>query len=359
MEPTPDEYVANMVDVFSEVHRVLRDDGTLWLNLGDSFFGGGYSNHSINGDQWKSDMNGDKRRSRQQNLKRANPELKPKDLVGIPWRTALALQSVGWYLRSDIIWAKTNSMPESVKDRPSKSHEYVFLLTKSRKYFYDPKGVKVPVIKGASGSLFNRGKTAAYQEGRSSDKPRVESESRNLRSVWKISTQSFKGAHFAVFPEKLASRCILAGTSAKGCCPECGSQWVRVLERSRVPTRPARESKVIGLESIVVGNRDPLRHVTVTKDMGWKPSCKCGIEDTSPCVVLDPFSGAGTAGLVAVASGRRFIGVEINPEYAAMADRRISRPHAPSIREPTAIQAMPLFDQGINSAPRMKTWSSI
>lgn len=351
MESTPDEYVANMVKVFAEVYRVLRDDGTLWLNLGDSYandtkWGGSGGNPASK--NYTSGLGG----CIGQKAKR-NTGLSPKSLVGIPWKVAFALQDAGWTLRQDIIWHKPNGMTESVRDRCTKAHEYVFLLSKNKRYFYDSEAVKVPAQnRGAADAdkltrrkrgLPRDGGIGRFTRGGGSETGFGSFETRNLRSVWKISTNSFKGAHFATFPPKLASRCILAGTSAKGCCPDCGSPWVRILERSRVPTRPAKESKVVGLGSEVVGNRDPLRHVTVTKDVGWKPSCKCG-GDPVPCTVLDPFSGAGTAGLVAVGAGRRFIGVEINPEYAAMADRRISRPHAPSNYKTEAATAMPLFD---------------
>jgi DNA modification methylase len=341
-ESTPEEYIANIVRVCSEVYRVLRDDGTFWLNLGDSYandtkWGGDGGNASSK--NYTSGLGG----CVGQKVKRSTG-LPPKSLMGMPWRVAFALQDYGWTLRQDIVWQKPNGMTESVRDRCTKAHEYVFLLAKRQRYFYDAEAVKVRAAKGASGSLFTTGKTAQYQEGRSSYKERVDSEFRNLRSVWKISTHSFRGAHFATFPPKLASRCILAGTSAKGCCPECGSPWVRVVERTRVPTRTGKNTKIAGLDSDVVGNRDPLRHVSVTKSLGWKPSCKCGREDAQPCVVLDPFSRAGSAGVAAVAAGRRYIGIEINPEYAAMADRRIGRPHAPAVGATGSNRPLPLFD---------------
>jgi hypothetical protein len=275
-----------------------------------------------------------------------------KNLMGMPWRLAFALQDFGWVLRSDIIWNKPNPMTEPVRDRPTKSHEYVFLLTKSPKYFYDAEAVKEkavtagkPTKKPDGWATHEGGHGSFHKDGREKGEANgVQGEFRNLRSVWKISTHSFRGAHFATFPPKLASRCILAGTSAKGCCPECGSPWVRVVERKRVPTRTGKNTKVAGLDSDVVGNRDPLRHVSVTQSIGWEPSCKCGRDDVRPSVVLDPFSGAGSAGVAAVAAGRRYVGIEINPEYAAMADRRIGRPHAPAIGATGSNRPLPLFD---------------
>ena len=155
LEPTPDAYVQQLVAVFREVRRVLADDGVVFLNLGDSYAGGGYSNHDINGEAWKSAMNGDKRRSRQQDQRNALAPfgIKPKDLIGIPWAVAFALRADGWYLRSDIIWHKPNPMPESVTDRPTKAHEYLFLLTKSERYFYDADAIKEPATSGLSGTV--------------------------------------------------------------------------------------------------------------------------------------------------------------------------------------------------------------
>lgn len=175
LEPTPDEYVAKMVEVFRVVHRLLADDGTLWLNIGDSYGSG-------------------------------------KQQLGVPWRLAFALQSSGWCLRQDIIWHKTNAMPESVTDRCTKAHEYLFLLSKQPKYFFDSEAMREDAVKGACGSSFNKGKTAEHQLGRSSDAERVEDGKRNRRSVWSIATRPYKGAHFATFPPALIEPCILAGS---------------------------------------------------------------------------------------------------------------------------------------------------
>src|SRR5690606_28083797 len=217
LEETPEEYVEKMGEVFREVRRVLRDDGTLWLNLGDS-----YANSNAGG-------------NRRMSLK-STKGLKPKDLVGIPWRVAFALQSDGWYLRSDIIWAKPNAMPESVRDRPTKAHEYIFLMSKSPRYYYDADAIREPYArlwneknggsfakpnheeaqaKKVSGALNHRG---SY--------PMPNPLGRNKRTVWSIPTKPFKGAHFAVFPPDLIEPCILAGAPEKA-CPHCGAPWVR------------------------------------------------------------------------------------------------------------------------------------
>jgi DNA modification methylase len=217
LEETPAAFVAELVAVFREVRRVLRDDGTLWLNLGDSYCntdkwggGGNVGKNTVAEDgtvpSWEST-----RRKRPQ-----MPGLKPKDLIGIPWRVAFALQADGWYLRQDIIWHKPNSMPESVRDRCTKAHEYIFLLSKSERYHFDAEAIAEVSVKGADGSAFNKGKTAEHQLGRAGAAERAEDGKRNRRSVWTVSTQPFSGAHFATFPPDLIEPCIKAGSPAGG-----------------------------------------------------------------------------------------------------------------------------------------------
>ncbi len=271
LEQTPDEYVANMVDVFRGVRDALADDGTLWLNIGDSYAANRpYQVHQTKGAAGHTLTAGS-----------TVPDgLKPKDLIGIPWRLAFALQADGWWLRQDIIWAKPNPMPESVTDRCTKSHEYLFLLTKRARYYYDHEAIKEPAVAtnfhdytgtsyqapGQSPQTGNR-KSPRFggdKYGDSGD-PKHATKSgneyqfdgtRNKRDVWTIATKPFAGAHFAVMPEALVEPCILAGS------------------------RPG---------------------------------------DT----VLDPFAGSGTVGVVAKRHIRRFIGCELNPEYASMAEGRI------------------------------------
>lgn len=216
LEATPDEFVAALVAVFREVRRVLRDDGTVWLNLGDSYARNGGTDRKVS-DTAKVGSTKNTLVQKGDRKQRAPDGLKEKDLIGIPWRVAFALQADGWYLRQDIIWHKPNPMPESVRDRCTKAHEYVFLLSKSPKYYYDHEAAKEPATKGAAGSNFHSGKTAAHQLGRSSQKDRVEDGKRNRRSVWSVSTKPYKGAHFATFPPDLIEPCILAG------CPEEGT----------------------------------------------------------------------------------------------------------------------------------------
>ena len=211
LEDTPDAFVARLVEVFREVRRVLRDDGTLWLNLGDSYSA-----------QGGAQVQGTKQAKGSQvgawggESRRGVPGLKPKDLIGIPWRVAFALQADGWYLRQDIIWHKPNPMPESVRDRCTKAHEYVFLLSKGPRYYFDSEAIKEDAVKGAAGSSFSKGKTATHQLGRSSEKARAEDGKRNRRSVWTVTTKPFKGAHFATFPPDLIEPCILAGCPVGG-----------------------------------------------------------------------------------------------------------------------------------------------
>lgn len=217
LEETPDDYVQKMVEVFREVRRVLRDDGTLWLNLGDSYAANrGYQVPSTKGGPKHSDS-----QSAGGKPSEVPPGLKPKDLIGIPWRVAFALQADGWYLRQDIIWHKPNPMPESVRDRCTKAHEYVFLLSKSGRYYFDSEAMREDAVKGAAGSSFNKGKTAEHQLGRSSDVERVEDGKRNRRSVWTVATRPYRGAHFATFPPALIEPCILAGSRSGDTVLDC------------------------------------------------------------------------------------------------------------------------------------------
>jgi DNA modification methylase len=267
LEATPEEYVEAIVAVFREVRRVLRDDGTLWLNLGDSYAGarGGAQGKNSAFLSREACVNG----TRERGFDRVAPGLKPKDLVGIPWRVAFALQADGWWLRSDIIWSKPNPMPESITDRPTKAHEYLFLLAKSERYFYDAKAIAWPSSNRLPGNAKPDKHTTAALEGDAKLRTKAgmwklqqkwqengPPETVNARTVWTVASQPFAGAHFATFPPKLVEPCILAGSPPGG-------------------------------------------------------------------VVLDPFAGAGTVGLVANRLGRNFVGVELNPAYREMARERV------------------------------------
>lgn len=339
LEKTPEEYIAKMTKVFREVRRVLRGDGTCWMNLGDSYAGSwGNSGHRPEIDGTPSYQRDkvtdylprggwDQRRAvpPNQNV----PGLKPKDLVGIPWRVALALQADGWWLRSDIIWSKPNPMPESVTDRPTKAHEYIFLLTKSARYFYDAEAVKEANSVGAIDrfgknpfiSVQNRkyegmdGESLAAMGSRT---PVWLSTGRNLRSVWDIATQPYPQAHFATFPEKIPEMCIKAGTSLYGVCPVCGAQWERVLEKvdtgKRQKMADGWDTGNGGHGTIHRDGREkgePGLPVLESKTIGWQPTCSCGRDDRASAVVLDPFGGSGTTAYVARKMRRHFIHIDI------------------------------------------------
>ena len=238
LEATPEEYVAKMVEVFRAVKRVLRDDGCLFLNLGDSYACSPAGNKTAKrqiGNAIMKQETADALLAGARKDKSKLSGLKPKDLVGMPWAVAFALRADGWYLRSDIIWAKKNPMPESCTDRPTKAHEYVFLLTKSAKYFYDADAIREPNstigdAREGNGRHTYSGKCDG-NTGTQQSAVTINPAGRNKRSVWTIATQPYAKAHFATFPEALVLPCILAGTSEEGCCAECGAPWERVVER--------------------------------------------------------------------------------------------------------------------------------
>ncbi len=341
LEATPEEFVERLVGVFREVWRVLRDDGSLWMNLGDSYWNGGAEKHDgghgfVDGGKKKLETaRGDLLQRRSSTLL----GLKPKDLVGIPWRVAFALQADGWYLRSDIIWSKPNPMPESVTDRPTKAHEYLFLLSKAQRYYYDADAVREPQESLGKGMRFrNSAKyidqpTGVNNSDHHGDIGAAEGYNplgRNRRTVWSIPTQPTPEAHFAAFPEALVEPCIMAGTSDKGCCPECGVPWERVVEKELVPTKKAAKMFVVDERDLQAdkndqgSNRQKDGHkpgwIYSTKTIGWRSACQCSDElYPIPCVVLDPFGGTGTTVKVAQRLGRKGVALEINSEYCRMA----------------------------------------
>jgi len=357
LEQTPEEYVARLVLIFREVRRVLRDDGTLWLNLGDSYTGGKQGRGDVG-----NKICGVCTRTVEPGTMKQRPVpvgMKPKDLVGIPWRVAFALQADGWWLRQDIIWAKPNPMPESVTDRCTKAHEFIFLLTKSARYYYDAEAAKEPnsptgmpygdskseraiVTRAAQGETL--GKSSGLRPMTFEERKIYATQGRNLRSVWTIPTKPFKDAHFATFPPELPERCIRAGTSERGCCPKCGRPWERIVEKSRrfesgsgksgnAPVGKNGPDMQGGGETGDV-RRGPCVDVIT---LGWRPCCKCAksTENLSksepvPCTVLDPFSGAGTTAMVAALLGRRAIGIDLSAEYNRMAAKRIGKALNPS-----------------------------
>lgn len=308
-EESPLLYVRNMVALFEEVRRVLRPDGTLWLNLGDT---------------WAGDNK--------------TPGIKRKDLIGIPWRVALALQEAGWWLRMDNIWKKKNPMTESVTDRPSKEHEYIFLLTKSETAYYDHIAVRRPMAErsvqrlsqpkfweqtGGDKDYRNTGENANRSVRKALENVAARSDGmRNLRSVWDVAVGKYKGAHFATYPEELIEPCILAGTSARGVCPACGAPWKREISKRREDDPQRKTGRA------ATGNKDrrdaeTKRKLLVVETVGWNPSCACAAGDPVPATVLDPFAGSGTTLAVALKHGRSAIGIELNPEYIDLINTRI------------------------------------
>jgi len=340
LEESPAAYVARMVEVFREVRRVLRDDGTLWLNLGDSYFATGKGPtpptgiHGKNGTPYS--VHGVYR----------HETLKEKDLVGIPWRVAFALQEDGWYLRSDIIWSKPNPMPESVTDRPTKAHEYLFLLAKSPRYFYDYEAIREPLVstpeqyaKAGKSVRENHafGSVAARPLGPSSFA--TVPDGRNARSVWTITTKPYSGAHFATFPPELPERCIKAGTPEAGCCASCGAPIERVIvatgpdgRKAEMKGRKAYDENgqpLIGdnaLEddALIRGSFTASRGLLKRETAGFRPSCGCDA-GVVPAVVLDPFSGSGTTAFVARQLARRAVGIDLNAEYLDLAADRLKQ----------------------------------
>lgn len=326
LEKTFQEWLDKMVAVSAELWRVLRDDGTYWLNCGDSY-----------ASSWASC-----RRSKIGNPSRTERfistgnGLKEKDLIMMPARLAIALQEAGWYVRSEIIWAKPNPMPESVTDRPTSSHEKIYLLTKKPRYFYDADAVRE--ITGNESNYDNYGGKSWHPHEEDLTAGNVKSgtgkthpSGRNQRNVWHMATHPYPDAHFATFPPELPRRCILAGTSEKGCCSECGNQWERVTEISRtfesgsgksgnMPVGKHGSDLQGGGETLDI-RRGPVIHSITT---GWKPTCDHD-HDPIPSTVLDIFAGSGTTLEVALSLNRKAIGIELNPDYVELMKSRIMK----------------------------------
>ena len=331
LEPTLEAYVAEMVALFRGVRRVLRDDGAVWLNLGDSYANIGHAK----GNKGSGKGRAGHRETEGGYEKGQESGFKNKDLLMVPARVAIALQADGWYLRSDIIWAKPNPMPESTTDRPTSAHEHVFLLTKSAKYFYDAEGVKEQAVTPA-GTKGGKGSAARFAaEGVNSRPPEyaVYDGTRNRRNVWTIPSRPFRGAHFATMPVDLADVCVRAGTSERGCCPSCGASWVRVTERPKPPAvAPSDLDRFgtgdAGVHRKVGGQYQKWLDENPTRTTGWKPTCSCPGHEPVSSVVLDPFGGAGTTALAADRLGRDAILLELNPEYVILARDRIDTDRA-------------------------------
>ena len=377
LESTFAEHVSRLVEVFQEVRRVLRRDGTCWLNYGEAWAG-----------SWGAQSRGSSpRETHTGSLKGAPPGCKPKDLMFTAIRLAIALQEDGWWVRDKIIWHKPNPKTESARDRPTRAYEEVFLMPRSPRYFYDAEAVATPA-EDWHGGKFNRNGHPRHHYERRTVPPEERRPTANLRDVWTIPTYPFRGDHYATFPPKLVELCILPGTSAHGCCSECGAPWRRRGESrdwrvvgdavklareemglsrvelaslvgvgdnniwdweegGHVPTgeRWEKLSSALSLglsradfmerpAHILTGAQDTERQkraegtafkhraLRVSADMGWVASCRCDAAIV-PCTVLDPFAGSGTTGLVADRLGRDAILIEISEKYADMARRRI------------------------------------
>ena len=349
LEPTFEAHLENLLAVFREVRRVLRGDGTVWLNYGDAYAA------TMKGSGGATEKQATNKGSFYKGGDRINlGRYKPKDLMMMPARVALALQADGWWLRSEIIWHKPNPMPESVTDRPTSAHERIFLMAKSSRYFYDSVAVRRP----SSGWNGKAMPTHAPENAKSqSQRPRMQADvsyggvvpgshrrppkggqkeweatgqaQANLRNVWTIPTAGYSQAHFATFPPALIEPCIKAGTSEAGCCSECGAPAVRVFVKSESPHDGKTES---AYEKGSAAHRMSLARQAARErgeeysqkieTIEWKPGCDCNGSIT-PCTVLDPFGGAGTTALVADRLGRDAILIEISDEYAEMARHRI------------------------------------
>jgi DNA modification methylase len=331
LEETPEQYVAKIVAVFREVRRVLRSDGTAWVNLGSSYAGGGRG-----GNPEESEFR--KQATNVGSLIDPTPVpagFKPKDMIPIPWMVAMALQADGWYLRSDIIWAKPNPMPESVTDRPTKAHEYLFLLSKSAKYFYDADAVREITGREATADEYDDARKETWPSGgierhagsyKNAHAPALTHPSgRNRRTVWNIATEAFPGAHFATFPRKLVQPCILAGCPEHA-CPECGAPWEREVEISYTDAHRGMvgNQKKAVTDGMVMhaGRENDKRMDKHSTTIGEHPTCACGLAPIGG-TVLDPFGGSGTTGEVALEYGRRAILIELKPEYVELAKKRL------------------------------------
>ena len=338
LEETPAAYVEKLVQVFREVRRVLRSDGTCWINLGDSYAHDGKWGGSTGGKHVQALHGANETRARR------TTGLPAKNLMMIPARVAIALQDDGWILRSDIIWSKPTAMPEPVIDRPASAHEHIFLLAKSGHYYYDADAVRRPLkpktyttfgIKHRPQGNDALGRVKSDNWGKSLEvrKPRLDEDGEiagaHLRNVWEVASQPFPDAHFATFPPKLIEPAVLAGTSPQA-CEHCSAPWKRITQKTE-PIKMAgpNHTKSIRAQEQMspTGKTSMLRSGCVQgrKTTGWEPTCNCtGNTGGGKCVILDPFMGAGTSALVALQLGRDFLGIELNEEYVDLAKKRIA-----------------------------------
>lgn len=340
-------FVCRLVLVFRELHRVLRDDGTLWLNLGDSYAAGSNRNGLSGG------LGGGGRKPNNADLGRRSTGIPSGNLCGVPWRVALAMQSDGWILRSDIPWVSRSKMPESVTNRPGKALEYVFLFSKQEGYYYDGEAVKKEVAKSSLQRVSQNNGNPTFDGSRDTSKkmdPKgngntfkpdqlVHASGRNFRNgdLWfesidtphglcgvddelvgiDVTSEAYPGSHYAVFGSRLITPFILAGSSQYGCCAKCGAPWER-----KVKVKVKGKANHDGSERAIAMGHDPRGPTSrgsiiadVTETVGWKPTCYCNSPEVAPCTVFDPFSGSGTTQAVAIKNGRRGVGIELSQTY--------------------------------------------
>lgn len=377
LEPTPHAFIGHLLHVFRGVHHALKDDGTCWVNLGDSYStgagGGNMKNKKVQAMAGSNGLPGEGTRKDNVSVFRKpfrNNFIKSKDMMGIPWMFAFAMREDGWYLRQDIIWAKPNPMPESIQDRCTKSHEYIFLFSKSKKYYFDAEAIKTASIhevtktpdgwdtskNGSHGSFHKNGRENNKVPSKHSFKR--ENSSRkdilvpgatlnchrpdrndtlptgfaNKRSVWNIATRPFKEAHFATFPEELVTDCIKAGSSQHGCCAACGNPYKRLVNKTLVPTAKASFNSPIDDRDLHADKQDQgsnrakdghkSGHIYSSETIGWVATCKCSTTEIKKAVVLDPFHGSGTVGIVSSSLARDHIAFEIKNGYTKLETKR-------------------------------------
>ena len=382
LEPTIEMYVAHTLEILRECRRVLRPDGVLFWNIGDSYAShagntGGFSESSTLKRFTSANVKGRILAQEQKPMRRDLSSLKPKDLCLIPSRVAIAAQAdvsvrngktEAWWVRSMIIWAKPNPMPESCTDRPTDAYEHILMFTKSERYYWDADAVREPTIAGWRGSSFTDERDASvyanlgqgprnafgytpkgtHSRGSGDGGPKAQARaadgvhedwaestrevlgSRNLRNVWMFATQPYSGAHFATFPEELPRRCILAATSARGACIQCGAPWERVTRQQSFGSWHDHENDAVrGNHNSDGLSGDRFReNYKPPETIGWRPTCVCPGQrgKTAPCLVFDPFGGSGTTGRVALELRRRCVLVDIayDAEYRDLAERRTS-----------------------------------
>lgn len=420
LEQTPDLYVEGLVrDVFGPIKdRVLRDDGVLFVNLGDTWGRGTRGRWAGDNKRDQHGLNSDVVYDENLGESAEFPEL---NRIGIPERFVLAMQAAGWVWRDTIVWEKASPMPSSVngwrwqrhriKIAPSKrgefkgheklpgardgkhfdsqakwedcpgcekcrgnnglilrkgswrttaGHEYIYMFTKGEEYFCDAEAIREMAVTGKWAAMPPIGgvKKAGGDNPTYSGNTPPGDGMRNPRSVWRLTTEPLKHKHFAAFPTELPRRLIQVATSEKGYCAKCGEPWCRVVETTRVPSRPGTDSKVNRASAdpespyhqhngMTVGNRDPMRHVSRTRTLGWRPTCNCNCDETVPATVLDPFLGSGSTAIAACQLGRNCIGLELNPEYVEMARQRIGKALRPTTaRVDIPDEDAPLFTGG-------------